>query len=283
MRLEALAYVANECDADMLRQIGLPVYELQELSWEELDRLEVSGEELLLLAARDETIRAADRMAIAVAAYRNADFPGESLSGAGMVIEGFEEVDASFLEKVYNRCHHIPWVIAETERCVIRELAMQDIDALFALYSQPGITHFVEPLYSKNEESRFQEAYISNMYGYYGYGMWLVTEKESGEVIGRAGLEHREFTEGIELELGYVIAPKWQRKGIATEVCTAILTFAETELDFPRINALTDPKNTASSALLQKLGFRYLEDTGVTGSRLRRYVRRLNHKNRQSY
>lgn len=39
------------------------------------------------------------------------------------------------------------------------------------------------------------------MYGYYGYGMWLVFDKASGELIGRAGLEHREFPDAVELEL----------------------------------------------------------------------------------
>ena len=38
------------------------------------------------------------------------------------------------------------------------------------------------------------------------------------------------------------------------------------------VNALTDQKNVASVALLQKLGFYYLEDTDVSGSRTQRYI-----------
>lgn len=71
------------------------------------------------------------------------------------------------------------------------------------------------------------------MYGYYGYGMWLVFDKASGELIGRAGLEHREFPDAVELELGYLIDPDRQGQGLATEVCQAILAFAREELDFP--------------------------------------------------
>ena len=89
---------------------------------------------------------------------------------------------------------------------------------------------------------------------------------------GRAGLEHREFPDAVELELGYLIDPDRQGQGLATEVCQAILAFAREELDFPRVNALTDQKNVASVALLQKLGFYYLEDTDVSGSRTQRYI-----------
>ena len=160
---------------------------------------------------------------------------------------------------------------------------MEDLDALISLYDQPGVTYqldakgqrqpgYIEPLFAREEEAEYQQAYITHMYGYYGYGMWLVFDKASGELIGRAGLEHREFPDAVELELGYLIDPDRQGQGLATEVCQAILAFAREELDFPRVNALTDQKNVASVALLQKLGFYYLEDTDVSGSRTQRYI-----------
>jgi RimJ/RimL family protein N-acetyltransferase len=229
----------------------------------------------LLITATDAGIRAARRLQLAVTAYNNPLFPGQTYEGVRMVIEGFDEVDTMFLQRIYEREHGIPWTITQTERCVIREFSMADMRALIELYDQPGVTcqkqGFMEPLYPLEEEWDYEEAYISNMYGYYGYGMWLVIEKTSQAVIGRAGLEHRDFGDGVELEIGYVIDPKWQRQGIATEVCRAIIDFARENLDFPRLNALTDARNTASIALLDALGFSYMEDTTVSGSRTRRY------------
>ena len=121
------------------------------------------------------------------------------------------------------------------------------------------------------------------MYGYYGYGMWLVFDRTTGNLIGRAGLEHRDFDGQTELEMGYVIAPAWQGQGIATEVCGAIIKFAREELDFPRLNALTDAKNAASIVLLEKLGFAYTEDSDAAGSRMRRYVYNFEHKKPYRY
>ena len=50
------------------------------------------------------------------------------------------------------------------------------------------------------------------------------------------------------------------------------MEYARENTDFPRLNALTEADNVASIALLGKLGFTYLEDTDVSGSRTRRYV-----------
>lgn len=187
------------------------------------------------------------------------------------VIQGFEGIDEKFLERVFCRFHNMPWEILETRRCVVREFAMEDLDALFDLYAKPGMTDFVEPLYSYEEEAAYEEAYIKHRYRYYGYGMWLVFDKESGKLIGRAGLENRDYPEGTAIELGYMIAPEYQGKGYATEVCRAILTYAKEELEAESVNCLVDEKNVPSVRLVEKLGFTYEGKTDITGVNLNRY------------
>ena len=66
---------------------------------------------------------------------------------ADMVVEGFEEVDMTFLQRVYERHFNIPWTILETERCIVRELELSDLDALFSMYAEPGMTDYMEGLY----------------------------------------------------------------------------------------------------------------------------------------
>lgn len=243
----------------------------------------ITGNEVLFIAATDARAKEAKALHLAVLGYLNPEFKGQSLWGLTMLVQGFEEVDEVFLEQVYLREHSLPWKIADTRRCVIRELALTDLGALRKLYDKPGVTMrldengkkvrgFIDPLYPPREEQEYQKSYIRNMYGYYGYGMWLVIEKKSGRLIGRAGLENRNYPEGMELEMGYVIAPEWQHQGMATEVCTAIIEFARQELDFSRLNALTKKENKASIALLGKLGFHYMEDTEILGNRLQRYT-----------
>lgn len=317
MGLTALVYVEGELNPSLFCQdLGLPVYEVpttrmkdilqkeksqQGIMWtpelqevkmlivkmqETVEKIGCSTKEVLLLAATDTSIRAAKQLGMAVAGYVNPCFQGQSLAGVPMVIEGFEEVGREFLERIYRRCHGLPWTIAVTERCLLREMTLEDLENLIHLYEQPGIAWrldekgqrtpgFIEPLYPKEEEKAYQEAYISNMYGYYGYGLWAVIDRESGKLIGRAGLEHRDYGGQVELELGYLIDPAFWHRGIAFEVCDAILAFARENLSFPRVNALTDPANLASVRLLNKLGFVYREDTFITGSRMQRYIYNL--------
>lgn len=228
---------------------------------------------LLLIAATDTTITLGKNLGIATMAYMNPSISNQSYSGVDMLVEGFEEVDVDFLQKVWQRHHRVPWTILETERCVVRELTLDDLDALFELYGDGEIDKYTDPLYPYEEEKEFQRAYIENMYRYFGYGLWLVFSKETGELIGRAGLEHREYNEEIELELGYIIGTKYQGQGVATEICEAILAYAKENTGFERINTLIEDGNTASEHLSQKLGFSYVEDFELDGKIMHRYMK----------
>ena len=226
----------------------------------------------LLIAATDATIAIGKEYGIATMAYINPEIPNQTYSGVDMIVEGFEEVDAKFLEKVWQRYHHLPWEIARTPRCIIRELSLDDLDALFELYGDEEITKYTEGLYPYEEEKEFQRAYINNMYRFYGYGMWLVFSRETGELIGRAGLEHREYNGETELELGYVIGTRFQRQGYAMEVCQRILGIAKEITHFPRINCLIEEENKASIGLAEKLGFVWEETMDLQGKTMKRYI-----------
>lgn len=147
---------------------------------------------------------------------------------------------------------------------------MEYLDALFELYAGKGMTDYMEPLYPYEEEREYQQAYIEQMYRFYGYGMWIVCDRNTGELIGRAGVEHREELGG-ELELGYAIGVPWQRQGYATEVCSAILTYVKEELMLPSVSCLIEEGNVVSEHLAQKLGFHYCETVQIDGKQMRKY------------
>lgn len=196
---------------------------------------------------------------------------GKTIFGVDMMVEGLDEVDERFLTRIYRRKHHLPWMILETERCTVREITLEDLDALFELYAAPEMTAYMEPLYEYAKEKEYQRAYIAHMYGFYGYGMWLVQQKDSGKIIGRAGLENREELGG-EIELGYAIGVPYQKQGYATEVCGAILRYAKEELGCGRVNCLIETGNTISLHLAEKLGFTFQGSLIIDQKEMKQYV-----------
>ena len=188
-----------------------------------------------------------------------------------MWAEGFEEVDLAFLTHVYERHHKIPWTILTTERCVIKEFSMEYLDDLFELYSGEGMTDYMEPLYPYEQEKEYQEAYIRHMYGFYGYGMWIVCDKETGKLIGRAGVEHREELNG-EMELGYAIGVPYQRQGYATEVCKAILAYVKEELLQESVCCLIEQGNNRSEHFAEQLGFCFEQEILIGEKQMKKYT-----------
>lgn len=197
---------------------------------------------------------------------------GEPQCGTRYAVESLAELDIEYLERVRRRYNHIPWDIGETDRCLIRELSLSDLPALYELYDKPGMTDYVEPLYDYETELEYQKAYIENMYGFYEYGMWLVFSKETGKLIGRAGLEHD--------ELGYMIAPELQNLGYATEVCRFIIDYARENTDFEELYCRIDERNEASVRLAKKLGF---TNSGHVDEDIHASIYRKNIKNNEKH
>lgn len=201
---------------------------------------------------------------------RDASFPL-----AGFAMEEPQELEVQYLENVYRRFADIPWEILTTERCRVREMTLGDLPALEEIYKDREVRRFTGTLYGEETggnrqlQESIMENYIRQVYGFYGYGVWIIEEKQSGAVIGRAGYRP---VKGDAPELGYVIGAPWRRKGFAREVCSAVLDYGRENLSFRRVQALVQEENVASIGLCRKLGF---EEAGKVAEEGRKCIRFL--------
>lgn len=185
---------------------------------------------------------------------RDQDFAGTRYAVADVFLLEYRSY-----EQAFQRLAGLPWEILETDRLKVRESVLEDIEEFYRIYQEPSITYYMEGLFKQREEEyAYMKAYIQQIYGFYGFGLWTVIQKATGRIIGRAGLSVRE---GYGLpELGFVIEASQQRKGFGYEVCSAILRYAKEELQFDQVQALVKSANTASLRLLERLGFLYDRD-----------------------
>lgn len=233
----------------------------EKTDWEKL----LSGEGVLCVCDDGERAKKLSEAGIPVMAYLHEGSREQDFSGIKYAAEHPEELDESYFERIYRRIKGIPWEILTTERCVIRETVVEDADAFFEIYANPQITKYTGRLsVDKEQEKRYIREYIEKVYGFYEFGIWTVLEKTTGSVIGRAGFSYRAGYE--EPEIGYVISAPWQGKGIAEEVCRAMLAYGREELGLERVNAFVDRENRASLRLCEKLGF-WEEERVITDGR----------------
>ena len=158
----------------------------------------------LYITDQAQVYEALQRQGCYVLPYLHENNRGESFPGALYAVEKLEEMDEESFDLAYRRLAGLPWNILTTGRCAVRETTVEDVDSFYRIYAEPSITEYMENLFAdRDEEAAYIKDYIEKVYTFYGYGMWTVLEKKSGEVIGRAGITWRE---GYDLpELGFEI------------------------------------------------------------------------------
>jgi RimJ/RimL family protein N-acetyltransferase len=60
-----------------------------------------------------------------------------------------------------------------------------------------------------------------------------------------------------DIDIGFAVLPEYAGKGYGFEMASATLKHAKHTLGINKIIAITDPKNVASIALLNKIGLQY--------------------------
>ena len=117
---------------------------------------------------------------------------GESFPCGAYCVENIEDIDEDYKKMVYCRTKGVSMDILQTERLLVREINTDDVPVLYELYAEESITEYMEPLFENVEdEISYTKDYIKNIYGFYGFGMWILVLKETNQVIGRAGLEYK--------------------------------------------------------------------------------------------
>lgn len=156
------------------------------------------------------------------------------------------------------------------ERFLLRPLAESDLDASFAILTDPEVMRFVGPVYTKDQMIR-ESPHALKRGGGGCIGIWCVIEQATNENLGEAWLLPLSIEEedtnwdlveetklpDCEVEIGYILKKSAWGKGYATEAAKRLLKFAFEESPLDEIVAVIDPENTASRRVLERCGLVY--------------------------
>jgi len=147
----------------------------------------------------------------------------------------------------------LPRLRLETERLLLRRYAPGDAESCFGFLSHPGDAYMdcCKAFPERNAEFYERVSLFAQRETQY-----MITLKETGQVIGTVNVFPDDSRAVDALEIGYSIAHAFQRQGYAFEALSALLALLQQELHWELVTAGILPENAASEGLLKKLGFR---------------------------
>ena len=152
-------------------------------------------------------------------------------------------------------------VYIETERLVLRDWQKEDLTIFVRMNQDPRVMeYFLKPL--TEEESRNFYERIQREIEEYGYGLFAVEVKISGEFIGYIGLHHTTFEADFCpcIEIGWRLCAEVWGKGYATEGAMACLDYAFGSLQVPELYSFTSLPNRRSERVMQKIGMQKIKE-----------------------
>ena len=144
----------------------------------------------------------------------------------------------------------------DSERLFLREMTMDDFDALYKVLADREIMQHYPYTF---DEERVRAWIQRNMdrYKEFGFGLWAVCLKETGEMIGDCGLTLQNIEGEMLPEIGYHIRADQQRKGYAREAAAAVRDWAFANTEYPALYSYCKYTNVPSYKTAEAIGMHF--------------------------
>lgn len=133
-----------------------------------------------------------------------------------------------------------------TERLFLRAPLRRDLDAMFAVYSDPrAMRYWSTP---PHENPQVTKRLLDGRIAAWERAPLNYQIEMDDQYIGNVGNFRDE-------EIGFMLSPNYWRQGILTEAMGAVVPYLFETTDHTKLTADADPMNAASVGLLTSLGF----------------------------
>jgi RimJ/RimL family protein N-acetyltransferase len=143
----------------------------------------------------------------------------------------------------------------DAPRVRLRWLTEQDLDAIFAIFSDPIMMRFrATPAMKERREAEDYLRRIHEGFASKTLFQWGIERKEDSRLIGSTTL-FRMDADNARCEIEYGLGSAWWKMGYMGEALPAVIEFAFRRLKMRRIEADVDPRNDSSLRTLGRFGF----------------------------
>lgn len=150
------------------------------------------------------------------------------------------------------------WIL-ETPRLLMRQMTEEDLPDLREILQDEKTMYAYEHAFSEQEVL----AWLENQKRRYredGFGLLALLLKETGEMVGQAGLTKQRYLqeekEKAGIEIGYLLKRRFWHQGYATEAAAALKQYAFDTLELPAVCSIIRDTNTASQKVALRNGMK---------------------------
>lgn len=144
-------------------------------------------------------------------------------------------------------------IILETKRLFMRELTPLDWEPLCRILQDPEVMYAYEHAFCEEEVKEWFDRQVDR-YRRYGFGLWAVILKETGEMIGQCGLTMQPWGEKEVLEIGYLFQKRYWKQGYAIEGASACKAYAFDCLHAEVVYSIIRENNLPSQRVAKRNG-----------------------------
>ncbi|MFE5490076.1 GNAT family N-acetyltransferase [Streptomyces virginiae] len=147
--------------------------------------------------------------------------------------------------------------VLRTERLLLDPYTPGDEEAFVALFQDTRVSRWMGDGPTTEAEDRalfgrvFTKVYAEDL-----FDVWAV--RRDGRLVGHAEIKRTDEVDGHEII--YALAPEAWGSGLGTEIAEAVVRHAFDGMGLTEVHATVAAPNTASLALLARIGFTHVRD-----------------------
>ena len=147
--------------------------------------------------------------------------------------------------------------VIQSKRLALSKLDLHDAEFILELLNEAAFVRFIgdKGVRTVQDAREYLLKGPMDSYARFGFGLYLTSLLRDATPIGICGLVKRENLDDVDV--GFAFLSRHWSKGYAVEAASAVLKYAARELQLRRVVAITNPENSGSIAVLERIGLRF--------------------------